>query len=162
MLIFVFLLVCLACSTGLVFAKGTIYAAGKGPGEVVYGSQIKYSAKSFMSDVYYEYYVDGKWTAKAPTLVGQYKVRACAKGSFNIIKTGKERAFSIVPCPTEVMVDSDELAYGDNPAATANLYYGDTIAENRVAGQTRQSRQNNERRECVGSILSGKSTPLCP
>ena len=60
MIILCCLLACLACASGLVLLKGTVYSLAKSPGEVVYGSSVNFSAKAFMGEVYYEYYYNGK------------------------------------------------------------------------------------------------------
>lgn len=121
-------LIVLSSATGLTVAKGAVFNSSKCPSQVVYGETLKYTAKAFLSDVYYEYSENGsKWTTTAPTLVGDYRVRACSKGAFGSVKTGKERKFSIIPKPIDVTIANSEVEYGSLPEVTASLAYKDTI-----------------------------------
>ena len=119
------LLSILVVASGLAVAKGTVVVSAKGPSEVAYGTPLSFKGSAFMSDVYFEYYYNGTWSTVAPTEVGEYKVRACSKGSFGWIKRSRERKFSILPRPIEVVVSSPEIIYGDTPIAVGNLKIGD-------------------------------------
>ena len=83
-------LVIFSSATGLCVAKGSIISEGKCDKEIVYGETISFRASAFISVVYYEYASarSNDWVTEFPKDVGEFKVRASARGAFGSVKSG--------------------------------------------------------------------------
>ena len=96
--------------------------------KIEYGKAPTFSAEAWFSDVRYEY-SDAKgtaWSSKAPTHMGNYKVRAVSEGFFGE-RYSEEMAFSIVPRTIEVSLKDKTVVYGESPRVTASLAFKDKI-----------------------------------
>ena len=127
--LFVSLLVLLVSVTvAFCFFKGQMISA-ECPESFEYGDEIRADANAFCSRVSYEYAdEDGVWSDTAPTMPGNYRVRALSKRTFGIIEYSEEMSFSIVPRKIEVKPTESVLLYGEQPTPSADLAEGDVIA----------------------------------
>ena len=96
---------------------------------VTYGEGISVSAKALFSKVEYEYSLKGEeeWAEDAPTIVGEYEVRAKSKASFGKHKYSDGVEFSIVPRDIDVIVVSSNVIYGEYPKFSAAVANGDKL-----------------------------------
>ncbi len=116
----------LALTAGFLATKGIVYNEDAYAAEIVYGDELACPAKALFSKTHNEYSVDGKtWSEDFPARTGEYYVRAVAKGSFGTLRHGEPQKITILPRPVEIFVASDSLLYGDLPAVTGGLRYGD-------------------------------------
>jgi len=117
----------LSLTITLMAISGTVTEADC-PTTLLYGEDFDYSAGAIMSDVSYEFSVDGvTWTNVQPTEAGTYKVRAVSRGLFGSKRTGDVHVFTIEKQPTVVRIVESSVVYGDIPTVTADLSYNDTI-----------------------------------
>lgn len=110
---------------------GMVYDKTPCPSTVIYGDTLTYEAEAFLSEVDYEYSTDEKfenYTQNAPTLVGNYFVRARASSIFGTERYGKTHAFSIIKRTVTVGVLEDSVVYGSTPTATASLLPGHSLS----------------------------------
>ena len=121
------IIACFAVVTVAVIAllatRGTITAQAEGyTAEIVYGDDLEYTAKAFLSKVEYEYSKQGSddWSSEFPTQVGIYQVRAKAKATFGY-RYGNVETFAIQAKPIDVEIASKTVVYGDSPEVSAKL-----------------------------------------
>lgn len=113
----------------LVAAKGLIVSDVTCPTQVVYGESLNYTANAFLAKVTYEYAPVGQdaWTETAPTEVGTYRVRAVGKAAFGAKRYSDVYTYTIAPRPLPIQVSDATVMYGEMPAVTAELVYGDVL-----------------------------------
>ena len=110
------------------FFKGQMISA-ECPESFEYGDEIHADVNAFCARVSYEYAgEDGVWSDTAPTMPGNYRVRALSKRTFGAIEYSEEMSFSIVPRNIEVKPAESVLLYGEQPTPSADLAEGDVIA----------------------------------
>ena len=111
----------------LVAAKGSVGSVNC-PDEIIYGEKIECSAFGLLSEVDFEYSVDGGtvWSPDAPHEVGNYLVRAVGKTSFGGNRYSVTKSFAIVPKDLSVKAAS-EVVYGEIPKVSALLLPGESI-----------------------------------
>ncbi len=116
-------------STATLAAKGAIILDGDCPAEVTYGQTVQYKSNAFLASVRYEYRAEGadEWMTETPTRVGVYSVRSVAKSILGRARYGKEQRFEIKPKEIMFHITSNSLTYGDIPAVSVELEYGDTF-----------------------------------
>ena len=124
--------VILAAVIAFMVTKGIVFDDSSKPDtiEITYGSTLSMDASALFSDVSYEYSVDGgtTWSAVAPTMPGEYKLRAVSEGVFGQNRYGKVYSFVIAPKQVEVKIVENEILYGELLSVTAKLQYEDTIS----------------------------------
>ena len=114
----------------LLGTKGIITENSSCPESIIYGEGLDYEAKAFISDVQYEYSPKGKdkWSTEFPKDPGEYEVRAAAKALFGY-RYGEEQTFTVLPRETNVDIASRDVIYGNDPALSLSLAYGDRVGE---------------------------------
>ena len=116
----------LVLTAAFLATKGIIYKEDSYAAEVVYGDALSCPAKALFSKTYNEYSVDGEsWSEDFPARTGEYYVRAVAKGSFGSLRYGAPQKITVVPREIEIFVATDAVLYGELPAVTGALRYGD-------------------------------------
>ncbi len=126
-LVIAVLLLIVGSIAALLVFKGTVFSVDC-PESVAYGEEIACEGKAFLSSVSFEFFGDdGSWSETAPVMPGDYKVRACAKGSFGSTKYGEELALRITSAKLAVSVEEDAITYGEVPTP-----YGDTVGTDRI------------------------------
>lgn len=117
--------------SALMAAKGNILSEdAEYANEIIYGESLDYSAKAFLSDVDYEYAVQGsgEWSENFPRDPGKYEVRAVTRAAVGK-KYGEARAFTVVPKQITVRINGTTVTYGEDPLLTsAELVAGDVIS----------------------------------
>ncbi len=109
-------------------AKGSILSHGEVKDSYVYGDSIEFSPKAFFSKVKPQYFIDGEWTAEAPTGIGSYKIRGVSRALFGKYNYTDEHVFEIVKRDVKIYPNSTPFIYGDNPTLTAeNLASGHSV-----------------------------------
>lgn len=100
---------------------------------MTYGGEIPIKSKAIFAKISYEYSVDGvEWTSKAPTSLGDYKIRATAETLFGQTKHGKIYSFVLEPKETDVFVTDKQIVYGDLPTVFADIVKNDVLICDRV------------------------------
>ncbi|MBP3369857.1 MAG: hypothetical protein J6L85_03805 [Clostridia bacterium] len=121
------LLVVVGSIAALMFFKGTVFSVDC-PENVAYGEEIHCEGKAFLSSVRFEFRGEGgEWQETPPTFPGDYKVRACAKGSFGSMKYSDELALQVTPADLTVSVLEDKINYGATPTPA-----GETVGSDRI------------------------------
>ena len=114
--------------SALLVAKGTVMSADC-PAEIVYGDSVSCNANAFLSKVSFEFCsADGEWTKTAPTMPGEYKVRAVGKTTFGGTRYGEEMSLTIKSREITIDIASSSVIYGNVPALKADLAGGDQIS----------------------------------
>ncbi len=127
LIIFALSIVVAAIGT-LLGTKGIITDTGSCPAEITYGEALGYRAEAFLSEVKYEYRMDGSdtWSEKAPTKPGKYYVRAAAKALFGY-RHSEEEPFVINPKEITISISDKNVMYGEHPTLTAETAFSDKI-----------------------------------
>lgn len=108
---------------------GLVYDTGNCPESIIVGEELRYGTNAIFNSVRYEFSVAGTdvWTAEQPTRPGEYLVRTYSKSVFGNNRYGAAHAFAIMPKTVDVRVEEGVITYGELPAVTADLCYGDAI-----------------------------------
>lgn len=104
------------------------------PASTEYGTPIAFEAEALFCETRAEYRKAGgsAWTAEQPVATGAYEVRAVSRSGFGTVSYGQTFAFSILPRTTALSVVEDSIVYGEALTATADLAYGDILAESEI------------------------------
>lgn len=118
-----------ATTGSLVGGKGVTFDQKVVEQSYTYGQPYEYSAYSFLSTASYEFAsIDSdEWSEVSPTWVGQYKMRSKGQNSFNTYYYGKEHTFEIVPKVVNVVINEDQITYGETPTISLDLVSGDRL-----------------------------------
>lgn len=116
-------------TASLVGGRGVVFDKKVVSESYVYGQTYEYSAYSFLSNASYEFAPldSDEWSEKSPTFIGQYKMRSKGKNNFNNYYYGKEHTFEIVPKKVDVIINQDNLTYGETPTISIDLVDGDRL-----------------------------------
>ena len=127
-LIIIILSIVTAATIVYFVSKGTIYSESDCPSSIVYGEPIGYSAKSFLSQISYEFYdfEKNEWTQDSSLAPGKYKVRGVSKRSFGRYEYTDEYEFSVLPRKISINV-AESVQYGDIPEIYADTAYKDNV-----------------------------------
>ena len=112
------------CSTGYVTTQGYVYDKTEFISTYEYGDPFAYEANAVFSDVRYEFSTDGGFSQlleDCPRMPGTYYVRAVSESFFGNPRYGEARSFTIVPKAVDVLVEQNEIVYGDTPTVKAVL-----------------------------------------
>ncbi|MBO5683106.1 MAG: hypothetical protein J6S10_03915, partial [Clostridia bacterium] len=115
----------------LLATRGIITTSAESqPLEIVYGEELNYEAKAFLSDVEYEYSLRGSdnWSKDFPKEPGYYQVRAVAKATVGY-RYSEIQEFIIKKKPVNVVISSENVAYGEDPEVSADLVSKDRISD---------------------------------
>lgn len=127
-LIILVLTIIIAAVVSLLALKGRILDEDGVNATYVYGDEIDFSAKAFLSKVKTEFFVDGQWQKEPPEHIGSYKLRGVSRAAFGKNKYTSEYTFEIIKRDITVQVDSKTLLYGDDPMISAqNLVSGHSV-----------------------------------
>ena len=127
-LIILVLTIIIAAVVSLLALKGRILDEDGVNATYVYGDEIDFSAKAFLSKVKTEFFVDGQWQKEPPEHIGSYKLRGVSRAAFGKNKYTSEYTFEIIKRDITVQVDSKTLLYGDDPMIFAqNLVSGHSV-----------------------------------
>ena len=127
-LIILVLTIIIAAVVSLLALKGRILDEDGVNATYVYGDEIDFSAKAFLSKVKTEFFVDGQWQKEPPEHIGSYKLRGVSRAAFGKNKYTSEYTFEIIKRDITVQVDSKTLLYGDDPTISAqNLVSGHSV-----------------------------------
>ncbi len=118
----------LAALTGFLITKGIITEQISGNDEYTYGQNFSFEAKALFSKVTYEYFDGAEWSEQAPTLAGEYQVRAVSSRSFGRNGYSESFAFVITPRSVTLSVVGNTLEWRELPEIEADgLARGDTL-----------------------------------
>lgn len=127
-LIAIAMAVIIVCVVSVLIAKGAVSGTTCAE-QSVYGDSIEFTAKSFLSDIRFEFCAEGDdaWGFEEPRFPGKYKVRAVSEGAFGSEKRGRETAFEILEKDILVSIISVSIIYGETPSVSASTVEGDTL-----------------------------------
>ena len=111
--------------------------------DVTYGEALDCHTKVLFGRATYEY-ADAsgeEWSRTAPTLPGNYRVRAVSRRSFGASQVTEPVAFRIHPKEITVSAKEQSLVYGDLPSAQASLVKGDRFVSSEFTFADHQSAQ---------------------
>ncbi len=121
--------VIIASTIACLLAMGSFVNGVECPDTMVYGDTVDYAANAFLSDVQYEYKLEGsnEWTTTPPTEPGKYSVRAVSTNVFGSKKYSEEKSFVLNKKKIDVSVNESSVIYGGSLSVSANLVNGDTV-----------------------------------
>ena len=126
--ILISLAVIVLATVAVIASKGSVISEEDCPVSIVYGEELGYSAKAFLSQTRYEYASQsgGGWSTEFPVAPGEYLVRAVADSATGV-RYGRSRPFTLLARSITVEIADSRVTYGENPSVRADLAQGDTI-----------------------------------
>ena len=117
-----------AIIAGLLSTRGIVISESDFESSILYGEELDYSAKAFLSKTSYQYSDESgeEWTDKFPIFPGDYLVRAVAKATVGE-RYSDPKPFTITARETTVSITESEVVYGEDPKVSANLVNGDKM-----------------------------------
>ena len=114
----------------LLSTKGIITDVESCPAEIVYGENVEFDSKAFLSKTSFEYAPVGTddWTDEMPKDPGEYYVRVVADATFGN-RYSEPQTFVVKPKKITVgIANGGEVVYGELPPVDAELVSNDVIA----------------------------------
>lgn len=106
--------------------------------DLIYGEEMQFSAKAFLTDVRFEYAVSGSdsWTDTAPVIPGEYDIRAVSENLYGKERYSGTSSFTFYARDTVIDIPDTSCEYGDlndefleNITRVSNLADGDKLTD---------------------------------
>lgn len=106
--------------------------------DLIYGEEMQFSAKAFLTDVRFEYAVSGSdsWTDTAPVIPGEYDIRAVSENLYGKERYSGTASFTFYARDTVIDIPDTSCEYGDlndefleNITRASNLADGDELTD---------------------------------
>ena len=106
--------------------------------DLIYGEEMNFSAKAFLTDIRFEYAVSGSdsWTDTTPVIPGEYDIRAVSENLYGKERYSGTASFTLYARDAEIDIPDTFCEYGDlnqeflkTITQTSNLADGDRLTD---------------------------------